>query len=524
MIIMAITKIIGAIHPPKTGGRYTSLGRTINYILNPKKTQAGLYTGSVNCNVGSALKDMIATKEYYGKTSSARSERMGYHYTISFSPKERIDYNTAFRIIEEFCQRYFTSEYEAVYALHTDQKHIHGHICFNSVNLQTGYKFRYEDGDWAAKIQPLVDEICKEYGISTLEMDTGRSIEEVASVLQEDDEKRKKWYKKNNPNRNTTKRKRSGYYKEENEPYTKNDFIKHDIDELILLCSSFKEFKKKLQDRGYLIRFGNSEKYGKYMAVKPASFKRYRRTYALGTDYTVDMIKKRIEVKNKPLPVFPDEQDFVFALPVRYLRFSNKTKQENPKSLKLYYAYLYRIGVKPNFKKSNYYENREIIREIRELEECLNLEVEYNISGLEDAEKAVGEIECQIAENESNRHAYFDERKPYNDMIQTYRRYDRLNKEEFLDEKAENERNILYEKLLKYGFSFEDLAAFDARLKGKIKSLNREKRNLQHKKELMIEIKKRYEDENIEEIEKDYERYQDVQKHQQSYDKKSKER
>ena len=29
---------------------------------------------------------------------------------------------------------------------------------------------------------------------------------------------------------------------------------------------------------------------------------------------------------------------------------------------------------------------------------------------------------------------------------------------------------------------------------------------------------------NIEEIEKDYERYQDVQKHQQSYDKKSKER
>ena len=40
----------------------------------------------------------------------------------------------------------------------------------------------------------------------------------------------------------------------------------------------------------------------------------------------------------------------------------------------------------------------------------------------------------------------------------------------------------------------------------------------------MIEIKKRYEDENIEEIEKDYERYQDVQKHQQSYDKKSKER
>lgn len=42
---MAITKIIGSIHPPKSGGRYKVLKNSINYVLNPKKTMDGLYYG-----------------------------------------------------------------------------------------------------------------------------------------------------------------------------------------------------------------------------------------------------------------------------------------------------------------------------------------------------------------------------------------------------------------------------------------------------------------------------------------------
>ena len=71
---MAITKIIGAIHPPKSGGRYKVLKNVINYVINPLKTENGKYTGSINCTTQTALKEMIMTKEHYNKTSSAPSE------------------------------------------------------------------------------------------------------------------------------------------------------------------------------------------------------------------------------------------------------------------------------------------------------------------------------------------------------------------------------------------------------------------------------------------------------------------
>ena len=42
---MAIIKFIGAIHPSQTGGQYAGLKKTIDYILNPSKTQ-GKYVDS----------------------------------------------------------------------------------------------------------------------------------------------------------------------------------------------------------------------------------------------------------------------------------------------------------------------------------------------------------------------------------------------------------------------------------------------------------------------------------------------
>lgn len=73
-----------------------------------------------------------------------------------------------------FVRKYLTDEYEAVYSVHNDTEHIHGHIIFNSVNRKTGKKYEYKKGDWEKTIQPLVNEICSSYGLSTLDIQAAR--------------------------------------------------------------------------------------------------------------------------------------------------------------------------------------------------------------------------------------------------------------------------------------------------------------------------------------------------------------
>ena len=64
------------------------------------------------------------------------------------------------KIIGKFVEEYLGKEFEAVYALHDDTDHIHGHIAFNSVRcIGEGKKYDYRNGDWDKIIQPLVNKI-----------------------------------------------------------------------------------------------------------------------------------------------------------------------------------------------------------------------------------------------------------------------------------------------------------------------------------------------------------------------------
>ena len=137
----------------------------INYILKDEKTMNGLLTGSVNCIKENAYENMKATKRLFGKTD----KRQGYHLIISFEENE-CDENTAMKVIQEFVNEYLESDYEAVYAVHNNTNHMHGHIIWNSVRFTDGYKYHYKKGDWERDIQSRVDRICEKYGLSKLEV------------------------------------------------------------------------------------------------------------------------------------------------------------------------------------------------------------------------------------------------------------------------------------------------------------------------------------------------------------------
>lgn len=251
LLVMAISRILNI--KSHSHSKSLHLRRSIEYILKDEKTNDGLYTGAVNCRKNHALKDMLSTKTFYGKTD----KRQGYHLIISFKEGE-CDADTAFKVVQEFVDAYLKDNYEAVYSVHTDTDHMHGHIIWNSVRFTDGYKYRYEKGDWERSIQPLVNRICEKYGLSTIEP-AEKSVDE------------KEWDVKKNG------------------VFVWNEQIKKDIDSCILRSADFQMFKQCLKELGYEI------KYGKYMAIKPKGMQRFRRLKSLGEGYSEDEIKNRIE-------------------------------------------------------------------------------------------------------------------------------------------------------------------------------------------------------------------------------------
>ena len=144
------------------------LANAISYITDEEKTQDGTLVGSHNCNVDTALQEMLATKRKFGKTD----KRQGYHFIISFK-KQEVRPETAMGITQKFVERYFGDNFQCLYATHDNTEHVHSHILFNSVSWRTGRKYRYEKGDWAREIQPIVNELCKEYGLSIQDIEIG---------------------------------------------------------------------------------------------------------------------------------------------------------------------------------------------------------------------------------------------------------------------------------------------------------------------------------------------------------------
>lgn len=474
---MAITKIIGAIHPPKSGGRYRILKNAIDYVLKPSKTEGGLYTGAINCMTDSALQDMINTKNYYGKTSDSPSERLGYHFVISFNPEEEIDNETAFKVIQEFCDAYLKSEYECVYSVHTDQKHKHGHIVFNSVNLHTGRKFRYENDDWARIIQPITDELCKKYGLHTLQMDTGMSLEEYEKDIKK--KRLKKKYGGFQKNDDVRGRSSNKYYKEKNEEYSKQDYVKHDIDEIILECNSMEQFYDMLKSYGYEVKKGVSKIHGKYFSVIKSGMDRYRRNYVLGKNYTVDAIKERIEMKNKPLPLYPVVENTRYALPYGYWK---KPRRELSGWEKRYYRIIYKLGLRKVNVHPNYYAIRQNLKNIRKIENQITIIQNYGLCDADSVKSAIEKIQGEIQEIEMERKEFYQQHMPYLDLVKSYRQMKKLEESFLLYENGENtfkeqhdEYLKLKDKIEKYGFSEEEIESFDRSMKDKLKEYNKKK-------------------------------------------------
>lgn len=229
---MAVTRLLN-IGESSPSCPYKYLSNSIYYILDEKhheeKTLGGRLVGG-NCGLHykEVLDAMLQTKKDFGKENM----RQGYHFIISFARGET-DHATAYEVVRQWCEEYLGDNYDYVFAIHVDKKHMHGHIVFNSVSRIDGYKYHYKKGDWAKSIQPITDRICIEHGLDPLKFEEERVGVSYAS-----------WYEKKTGKLNWTK------------------ILRADIDYAIQRSSSVDEFVSIMKEMNYTIRLGGHSRFG----------------------------------------------------------------------------------------------------------------------------------------------------------------------------------------------------------------------------------------------------------------------
>ena len=172
---MAITKILNIM---ESEGRNptTHLKNALEYIQNPDKTEECVLVGGINCLPDTAFEQMEETKNIFHKTG----KRQGYHVIISFSPEEKVTAEQAMYVLEHFAKDVLGDDYEAVYAVHTDREHMHGHLIWNSVSMTIGKKYNSPKGNWRNHLQPITNKYCDELGLSIMPAEYSRNPKNIS--------------------------------------------------------------------------------------------------------------------------------------------------------------------------------------------------------------------------------------------------------------------------------------------------------------------------------------------------------
>ncbi|MGO5306279.1 relaxase/mobilization nuclease domain-containing protein [Agathobacter sp. LCP21S3_B2] len=422
---MAISKILNM---KDCGGHFHGkhLKRSLDYVMNPEKTQDGRLVGAINCQADAAFEQMKETKRKFGKVD----KRQGYHIILSFKENE-VNPDTAFEITQRFVEEYLGKSYEAIYVVHDNTEHVHSHIVFNSVSFVDGKKYRYEKGDWAKYIQPITNRLCEEYGLSIIDVDDGSKEKQHESY--------KDWSE----------------YREGS--FVWADMIKRDLDACILQAGDYQQFLDLLSDKGYTI------KQGKYLAVKPQGMTRFRRCKTLGDMYSDEAIRERIS--NEDISFYREKQEEIKPVLIR-CKVKRYRKAKMSGLQKRYYAKLYRIGKLKKRPYSQAWKYKDDIRRMHKLQkEYLFLanhdihsaeELVSVISSLTDKRKEVSSEKSRIYKARERSRELFDiadEMQELKPAEQSYIQGDEF----FEDEHIKWE--MLKQKLLSQGYTLDEVEA-----------------------------------------------------------------
>lgn len=252
---MAVTKII----PIRT-----TIGKSIDYICNPSKTENCAFVYSENCFPKTASVEF----DFYLRQAQAGGNTLGRHLIQSFSPNETTA-EQAHEIGKKLAEKHLKGEYAFVMTTHVDRNHIHNHFVWCAVNLKTHNRYHSNKRSYH-EIQDLSDTLCRENGLSVIEVKSGKRGKGHFE------------YEIRENSRFLESAKQGSSYKEK---------LRLAIDNATLKANSFEDFLQLLAAQGYEI------KQGKYLSFKHKNGERFTRSKTIGEDYTEERIKERIKTK-----------------------------------------------------------------------------------------------------------------------------------------------------------------------------------------------------------------------------------
>ena len=288
---MAITKILNIM---ESEGRNPAshLKNALEYIQNPDKTEECVLVGGINCLPDTAFEQMEETKNIFHKTG----KRQGYHVIISFSPEEKVTSEQAMYVLEHFAKDVLGDDYEAVYAVHTDREHMHGHLIWNSVSMTTGKKYNSPKGNWKNHLQLITNKYCDELGLSIMPAEYSRNPKNIS---------RDKWEKE----------------------MSMKDIILRDAKMCAYAAGKVEHFKYLMKRLGYVF------KKDAWMEVQAPGFRYYHKLAKMDEMFSEDMLRHHVDMPWMAKPYF-------YSSDIRGLHRAKLSPFQ-----KKFYAKLYRLRI-----------------------------------------------------------------------------------------------------------------------------------------------------------------------------------
>ena len=406
---MAITKILNIM---ESEGRNPAshLKNALEYIQNPDKTEECVLVGGINCLPDTAFEQMEETKNIFHKTG----KRQGYHVIISFSPEEKVTAEQAMYVLEHFAKDVLGDDYEAVYAVHTDREHMHGHLIWNSVSMTTGKKYNSPKGNWKNHLQPITNKYCDELGLSIMPAEYSRNPKNIS---------RDKWKIE----------------------MSMKEIILRDAKMCAYAAGNVEHFKYLMKRLGYVF------KKDAWMEVQAPGFQYYHKLAKLDEMFSEDMLRHHVDMPWMAKPYF-------YSSDIRGLHRAKLSPYQ-----KKFYTKLYRLRIVEQKRfgvgGAKYTED---LKRFHQLQDEYLLIVNNDIKSVVELVDFIGEQKEKIQQIEDRQHEIYREsssRKRNIKNEEQYREYQiwHVEVQEELDELKQEKREIKRQIQLADGIVKEDL-------------------------------------------------------------------
>lgn len=159
---------------------------SIAYTLSPENSNGDekcFQATCLNCDNNGA--DSLSEQFYAVRKAFNKDNKiLTHHYVQSFSPDEKVTPELAHKIGVELAQK-IAPGFQVIVSTHIDKDHIHNHFLINSVNIDTGMKWK-ADKATRKNMRKVSDTICKQYGLSIIKNESGlRGIDQATQKLAE---------------------------------------------------------------------------------------------------------------------------------------------------------------------------------------------------------------------------------------------------------------------------------------------------------------------------------------------------